>query len=1075
MEVKEDIPKRSWKDGCVEWISRIITVHPLKFLIGTLTILLLMTIIGAAVGAFGLSDYSDYDWVIASGRAAEDYEAYQTASGMTEKGNATQNSDFVGKELLVLYETDDDASIFTPENVQTMCQIEQMFLNTPDYNTVCLRNDTGSSCANSYFAVSHVFYGNGPSSCGLLSSGTVSTLATSLYNSLNTTEGRLLNGFFMDANTMDRSGWYSTKTRSRIPMGAPLSGYASQRSDIEAQDKLYSAFYEKVHDRYFDFFGMKDEWMISGYRTIVKKGDLKIRFYSGPLTNIELNTMVEGDLTLAGFSIIFVFSWMWYHLGSFFMATMGMVQIILSIPVTIFIYALIYQVPYFTQLHTLTIFLVLGIGADDVFVFVDGWRQAGVIMEERRIDDRALYLHGRMTIAYKRTLEAVFDTSFTTMVAFLATAISPIMPVATFGIFAATAILVNYIFVITFIPAAVVVQTVYLEKSCCQNQGSVQDEPEAAKSHKLEETKASDPDPTTAGLKTTLKESTMGDDFKGDTAGDFKDLATEAEKKGSITRMGEAAPLRSSEGSEGEAEGQESSPEHDDDAPVTRIDWLFHKFYIPFMKREKNGYFYVAIILFLAFLGYGIMSMVYASQLSPPSKLEQWFPSDHMFTGIMEDSQNDYMAGELSQYVTVVVPFGITGIARPDYNQYTPAKNRGYPTFDASFDLHPAASQDAFLSACNLATNYACDVDGCQEGKLVWPKTGALLCFLSDFQSWFAQQSRNAGYSTYNCTSTRFYEELKTYRNTSTSTVYNTDVKQSLIGFIDGELKFAAIKMHTTLESISAVLQQEKVRKVVDAYASDVNSNSPSGMNTVFGASEIFMILELNLGLVEGFFRGMMICFPMAFVMLLISTRNFILSLYATISIGLIVSCVLGMCKIFLDWDLGTAEAIAGIIVIGFSVDYVIHLGHMYVVAAHQGTRDRVGRFTFSAKKMAGTVFAGAMTTFGAGLPLFACQLTFFNKMGTLMSGTIAFSICYAMGFFMSALLLIGPIGEVGDLKWVAEKTGLQSCCEKMELCTEEERKEGAGKEVDVERPTKPSAVVKVDPKAMVTNAKVGL
>lgn len=51
-------------------------------------------------------------------------------------------------------------------------------------------------------------------------------------------------------------------------------------------------------------------------------------------------------------------------------------QIILSLPVSFLIYRKIYSIPFLTELHILTIFIILGIGADDVFVFVDGWRQA---------------------------------------------------------------------------------------------------------------------------------------------------------------------------------------------------------------------------------------------------------------------------------------------------------------------------------------------------------------------------------------------------------------------------------------------------------------------------------------------------------------------------------------------------------------------------------------------------------------------------------------------------------------------------------------------------------------------------
>ena len=100
---------------------------------------------------------------------------------------------------------------------------------------------------------------------------------------------------------------------------------------------------------------------------------------------------------------------------------------------------------------------MLGVGADDVFVLVDGWKQTEELVEKNPSESEEMYLARRMTIAYSRTAQAVFNTSFTTAMAFVATAISPIMPISTFGIYAALCIVINYIMVITFTPCAVLV------------------------------------------------------------------------------------------------------------------------------------------------------------------------------------------------------------------------------------------------------------------------------------------------------------------------------------------------------------------------------------------------------------------------------------------------------------------------------------------------------------------------------------------------------------------------------------------------------------------------------------------
>jgi hypothetical protein len=205
----------------------------------------------------------------------------------------------------------------------------------------------------------------------------------------------------------------------------------------------------------------------------------------------------------------------------------------------------------------------------------------------------------------------------------------------------------------------------------------------------------------------------------------------------------------------------------------------------------------------------------------------------------------------------------------------------------------------------------------------------------------------------------------------------------------------------------------------------------------------------------------MSICFPVAFVVLAFATRNLLVALYAIISIGGIVVSVLGFCKAQMDWGLGIGESVAGIIVsnmhtrqpckprgrtrthkctlisyahaharththaqilqltvylqvIGFSVDYVVHLGHMLLEAAELGLKTRRERFEYAASKMGSTVMAGAITTGGSSLFMLVCQMTFFLKMAILISITIFLSFVFSLGFFMSLILQFGPENDQG-------------------------------------------------------------
>ena len=102
-----------------------------------------------------------------------------------------------------------------------------------------------------------------------------------------------------------------------------------------------------------------------------------------------------------------------------------------------------------------------------------------------------------------------------------------------------------------------------------------------------------------------------------------------------------------------------------------------------------------------------------------------------------------------------------------------------------------------------------------------------------------------------------------------------------------------------------------------------------------------------------------------------------------------------------------------GNLVVGFSVDYTIHLGHMFTVAGREKElQQSVDRFSFAIRKMGGTVLGGAVSTLGAGLFMLPCQLVFFYKLGLLMVTTIFFSLIYSFGFVMPLLAAAGPSGD---------------------------------------------------------------
>jgi len=234
------------------------------------------------------------------------------------------------------------------------------------------------------------------------------------------------------------------------------------------------------------------------------------------------------------------------------------------------------------------------------------------------------------------------------------------------------------------------------------------------------------------------------------------------------------------------------------------------------------------------------------------------------------------------------------------------------------------------------------------------------------------------------------------------------------IGFVDGHLRYITVPASLTMEWNSGLQERrEVINRVINFVDAQQESTPPELGHLTYDGEHQFLWADTMEALRESLFEGLAICFPIAFVVLLFSTENLLVALYAIVGIALIVASVLGTIEYIYGWDLGVVESLMGNLVVGFSVDYTIHLGHMFVAAGTEHDLQKsLDRFSFAIRKMGGTVIGGAVTTLGAGLFMLPCQLVVFHKLGLLMVTTIFFSLLYSFGFVMPLLAAAGPSGD---------------------------------------------------------------
>lgn len=113
------------------------------------------------------------------------------------------------------------------------------------------------------------------------------------------------------------------------------------------------------------------------------------------------------------------------------------------------------------------LFVASAIGADDIFVAVDKWKNA-------RLKDVTVPTEVIAAIALPSAASAMLLTTSTTAVAFFATTICPVAPILCFAVFCGLLIVFNYILNILFIFPALCLYDIWLQKpshtsNCCLN------------------------------------------------------------------------------------------------------------------------------------------------------------------------------------------------------------------------------------------------------------------------------------------------------------------------------------------------------------------------------------------------------------------------------------------------------------------------------------------------------------------------------------------------------------------------------------------------------------------------------
>ncbi|KAJ1456616.1 hypothetical protein M885DRAFT_482537 [Pelagophyceae sp. CCMP2097] len=954
-------------DRFIDWFTLCIVRRPVAILAGcVLTVAL--SILALVLSGWSTTPQTSYDWLLQWDRYTINADMIADAATRVDSVKLLPRGDETYRWYFA-YDAESPErrrtcsapfGVLDARNVQVICQTERELLAFGPYLENFSVLVDGVHRQPPHTALSYIFYGDEMTDpdfenpCALLDDDVLAE------NWQKFEDGRAAS-YLVDSGAFDRG--YACQARSVVAFGTPLSGHDEVGEQFTGRqfERVKSDLIVKVEERLNEKYGLEEAFMRSRYledepRLGAAGKRIDVMWYSQMLQNLEWARTLKSDTLVAGFSILFVLLWLCAHTGSAFVGCLTMAQIIASLPLATFLYSVVLRISFFSTLQTLVIFIVLGIGADDVFVFSDAWYQSQAEVSRGDLGDEE-YLHKRLKYAYTRAIMAIFNTSFTTTAAFCATCWNRVMPIQTFGAFAALCVITNYLLAITMTPAIFLAyQQHVLHASPLKRLSG-------------------------CGLR-TAENAEAAKEIESDVALDA--VATD-------------------------------SPASQNSRLVESYLWLVRwrpEATVPAGARLRALRTKpVAIVLVAAFGAVGILAAVQASKLTPPDKPEVWFSPLHMFQRYSTLSSDDFSSKEAAAYPTLSFVWGMKHLKRPDFDDFDPGMHRGDVVFShGEIDLSDADTASSMRTACALVRDWRCG--DCEGGdRLFRPVT--TLCFVEEFEDWLLETHNE---TLLEARQPQLDGRLALFRNSTTpkSALYSS--WKEYVGLVDGSLKFVRVDAKLLVSEESGMLVKQRILKRVNMLRSALRIQAPALPDSLFHTSRIWVWYKLQNALIQGMLQGMALTFPIAALALVGATGNTTLSAFAVVTIGFIVAAVLGLAQV-LGWFLGIKESIAAVLVIGLAVDYTLHLGHMYEHANHaQHLKDREARFVSAARSMGVTVLAGAATTAGSGGLMYACQSIFFTQMATLIVATILFSLAFSIFFFMPLLYVAGPEHDQGNV-----------------------------------------------------------
>ena len=177
------------------------------------------------------------------------------------------------------------------------------------------------------------------------------------------------------------------------------------------------------------------------------------------------------------------------------------------------------------------------------------------------------------------------------------------------------------------------------------------------------------------------------------------------------------------------------------------------------------------------------------------------------------------------------------------------------------------------------------------------------------------------------------------------------------------EIMFIPFNSRVRYDSPNSELDSEW--NLIENWIKERQRQAPKEVSKAFHSSADFWWYDTNQAMFATAYGSAAIALAAAAAIILLSSRSFVMTLFSVTSIGYVLVSVTSM-MVAAGWSLGFLESVCFAILIGVSVDFIIHLSHAYV--SIPGEQDRCTRTKHALIEMGPSILAAAFTTIAVRL-----------------------------------------------------------------------------------------------------------